>query len=186
MKNAKSMRVAGAVAALAAVGAVAASGTVATAEVARGPVDQSIEIRGNLNPRFDAPESIMFGTDLQIVNKTKPNKIGPHTFSLVEKDQLPKGKDELKRCSKLKDVCKDIAIAHELDFSTGEIGEPNVERGLTGWDALFTGAEEGDTWFTSTKDETTSRQVTAAPGKLWFLCAVHPEMQGKIQVGPAR
>ena len=181
----KTLRVAGAVAVLAAAGAVVAGGTVATADVAKG-LEGSIKMKGNNVPRFDAPETVEAGQDLQIVNKSNPQQIGPHTFSLVEKTALPRGRDELKRCGKLKGICKDIAVAHEIDFQTFEIGEPNVERGAEGWDARFTGSEEGDTWYTETKDETTSRQVTAGAGNLWFMCAVHPEMQGKVKVLPAR
>lgn len=185
MTKSRTLRVAGTVAALAAVGAVVAGGTIATADVAKGP-ESVIKIKGNGHPRFDAPEEVPFGADLQIVNKTDPDKIGPHTFSLVEKEALPKGKDELKRCEKIKDVCKDIFNAHEIVFEPFSVGEPNVENGVPGWDATFDGgSQEGDSWFTAEQDETTSRTV-ATPNTMRFLCIVHPDMQGKVKVLPIR
>lgn len=186
MQKHKTLRVAGAVAALAAAGAMVAGGTAATADVAKGP-SNSIKIKSNTKPRFDGPETILAGSELQILNKTDPQEIGPHIFSLIEKPALPKGKEELKRCAKIKGVCKDIAVAHEVNFDTFEVGQPIVERGETGWDQSFDGeTQEGDSWYTETEGEAHSRQVTAGAGNLWFLCVVHPDMQGKIKVLPAR
>jgi hypothetical protein len=186
MKNSRTIRVAGAVAALAAAGAVATAGTAATAEVAKGPPN-SIKIKGNVQPRFDAPETVIANQDLQIVNKTNPQAIGPHSFSLIEKSELPQGRDELKRCAKLRGICKHIANDHGVfppnDF---EVDEQDVENGDTGWDTRYTQSESGDSWITETKDETTSRQLTATTGNLWFICIVHPDMQEKIRVVKAR
>jgi hypothetical protein len=183
MHKSKTVRVAGVVAALAATGAMVAGGTAATADESKGPVPgNSIKIKGNNHPRFDAPETVNALQDLQVVNKTNPGVIGPHTFSLIEKDQLPRNREQFKRCAKLRGVCKDIFNAHEVDPQTFEVGERNVENGLVGWDARFTGDEPGDSWFTDEEGETTSRQVTATPGNLWFICIIHPDMQGKVKV----
>jgi hypothetical protein len=184
MKHSRRLRAAGAVAALAAAGAVATAGTVATADVAKGPeVGDSIKIKGNSKPRFVAPDVVAAGQELEIVNKSNPQAIGPHSFSLVEKEELPKGRDELRRCFKLKDVCKQIAASHGVfppnDF---EVDEPDVDNGLEGWDTRFEGSDHGDSWFTAQQDETTSRPVTAAPGNMWFMCVVHPDMRGKVEV----
>lgn len=183
---------AGVVAALAAVSAVAVGGTASASDAAgkaRIP-GNSIKIKGNGHPRFDAPETVLAGQDLQIVNKTDPNLIGPHSFSLVEKPALPNNRDEIKKCERLKLVCKDIANAHEVEFPPNgppTIGKYNVENGLEGWDATFDGGQvDGDSWFTETEDETTSRAVTAGPGNLWFMCVVHPHMQDKVKVIPVR
>ena len=181
MQKHKTLRLAGAVAALAATGALVAGGTAATADVAKGPT-AVVKMKGNVKPRFDAPETVIAGQSLQIINKTDPQEIGPHTFTLMDRQALPRGRDELKRCAKIRGVCKDVFIAHEVDPQTFEVGEPNVERGVVGWDALFDGTEEGDTWYTETQDETTSRPVTAGGGNLWFMCIVHPEMQDKVKV----
>jgi hypothetical protein len=179
MKYSRTLRVAGAVAAA---GAVAMSGTAATADVDKRLTSDSIKMKGDKQPRFDAPETVIAGADLQIVNKTNADKIGPHTFSLVEKDQLPKTVQEMKRCAKFRGVCKDIFNEHEVDPVTFDVGVPNVENGAEGWDAHFDGENGGDTWYTGEEGDTTSRQVTAESNKIFFLCIVHPEMQGKSKV----
>ena len=40
--------------------------------------------------KFFAPDTIKSGANLRVVNKTSPRVIGPHTFSLVERSELPK------------------------------------------------------------------------------------------------
>jgi hypothetical protein len=56
-----------------------------------------------------------------------------------------------------------------------------VDVAAKGWDASF--GKEGDTWYTETEGEDTARKVSAEPGsKLYYLCVVHPFMQGKINV----
>ena len=44
----------------------------------------------------------------------------------------------------------------------------------------------GDSWFTGNKPEASiTQQVTASAGTtIYFMCAVHPWMHGKITVGP--
>ena len=43
--------------------------------------------------------------------------------------------------------------------------------------------KKGDSWFTPDKGTKQSRKVSAKAGKtLYFFCAVHPFMQGKIKV----
>jgi plastocyanin len=182
MKQRRTLRVAGAVAALAAAGAVATAGTVAAADVAKG-VDATIKIKGNAHPRFVAPDTVIAGSDLGIVNRTNPQVIGPHTFSLIEKSELPRTRDEFKRCARIRGICKQIANDHGVfppaDF---EVDEPDVENGSTGWDTTYDGEDSGDSWLTENEDELAHRQVTADPGNLWFLCIVHPDMQGKVKV----
>jgi len=131
---------------------------------------------------FEGPTRVEAGADLRIVNETDPRKIGPHTFSLVEKDLRPNSEDEAKDCFKFKlEVCVDIAKAHKVDFRKETIGKPDVEVGKKGWDASF--GKKGDTWFTFEEDEETERKITAKAGsKLFYLCVIHPEMQGKLKV----
>ena len=61
--------------------------------------------------------------------------------------------------------------------------EPLVDNGDEGWDTPFADGADGDTWYSETKgekiDQTVSGEVT---GKLFFICFVHPGMQGKINV----
>jgi plastocyanin len=64
-----------------------------------------------------------------------------------------------------------------------KIHKPKVDVGKTGWDKSF--GKTGDSWFTGEKRKGTknTRKVSAAVGTtLYFMCAVHPGMQGKIKV----
>src|SRR6478672_7363110 len=45
---------------------------------------------------FQGPSKVAAGSKLAITNTTDPTKVGPHTFTLVEKSELPKTKDEIK------------------------------------------------------------------------------------------
>jgi plastocyanin len=178
------LRFGGVLAALTALAVVGVGGSASAADTAKGPsLNPQVKIKGNGNPHFVAPEVVGIGQELEIVNRTDPTVIGPHTFSLVEKEALPKTNEEIEKCSNLKLVCKDIANAHKVDPQTFAVEKPDVEKGFPGWDATFDGAQQkGDSWYTETQDETTSRQVSAGPGNLWFVCAVHPFMQGKVKV----
>ena len=186
MRYARKLRLAGALGAVIALGALTAGGTATAGAAAKGPgVTTTIKIKNSGNPRFVGPDTVPAGTSLEIENLTDPMAIGPHTFSLVTKSELPKGKDEIKKCFKVKLVCKDILEAHDFDPSTFEAGQPIVANGLEGWDAKFDGTDPGDSWFTDVEGETHSRLVSATTGtKLRFICAIHPFMQGKIEVGP--
>ena len=180
LKKHSKLRLMGAAAALAALTVVAAGGPASAG--AKGSVGPSIKIKGNNDPHFVAPDAIFAGQDLQIVNKTDLDAIGPHSFSLVTKDALPKTRKQMRRCAHFHRVCKDILIAHNVDFEAGTF-DADVENGSEGWDTPFDTVNDGDSWFTAAKDETTSRQVTAPGGtKLFFLCAIHPFMQGHIKV----
>ena len=46
--------------------------------------------------------------------------------------------------------------------------------------------KKGDSWFTGFKPHASfSQQVTATPQTIYFMCAIHPWMHGKITVLPA-
>jgi len=186
MKDSKSLRVAGAVAAFAALGSIFLGGTASAEESARGAA-ATIDIKGNNHPRFEGPETVDAGQQLEIVNNTDPDRIGPHSFSLFERSELPRGRDEMKRCGQIKGLCKRVANDHGVfppnDF---EVDNPVVDNGSAGWDTSYDRGVSGDSWLTLVEDETHSRAVTAGPGNLRYLCIVHPDMQGKIKVLPVR
>jgi hypothetical protein len=124
------------------------------------------------------------GSQLTILNDTSPRRIGPHSFSLVERNALPRGRDEIRKCRNFKLVCEDIAEAHQIQFPGPTIGDTDVDNGLDGWDLSFDGAGgHGDTWLSLAKGETEARTVTTTTDdRLFFLCLVHPDMKGKIDV----
>ena len=131
---------------------------------------------------FQGPRKVSSGSKLSVINATDPKKVGPHTFSLFEKELVPKGKEEIKDCFKFKsEVCLDVAKAHKVDFKKESVGKPDVDHGKKGWDSAF--GSKGDTWFTFEETEEVERKVSAKPGeRLFYVCVIHPDMQGKLKV----
>ena len=146
-------------------------------------IKMEVEGKGkNADLFFQGPKKVEKGTKLKVINKTLPSKVGPHTFTLIKKNRLPKGKQELKKCENLKlAVCLNGFKAHEVDPTTFEVNRPKIEVGRKGWDQSF--GKIGDSWYTETQGAHNTRKVSANDGKtLYYFCLVHPFMQGKIKV----
>ena len=110
------------------------------------------------------------GATVKLVNKAKTED--PHTISLVKKSQLPKTAKAAFNCA----ACNAFFGAHEFDEQTGNIGKPVVDVGQPGYD------QPGDSMVINPKGKI-SFNVTAKKGTtLYYLCAIHPWMQGKIKV----
>jgi hypothetical protein len=136
---------------------------------------------------FFGPSTVHEGEDLRIVNDTKPSKVGPHTFSLVTKGSLPKTAKARKSCFTPGHICLSIAKWHHFNPKTEKIGKNEVEAGAKGWSTMGSVKKEGDSWFSGEKPGgETERKVTAKAGTtLYYMCAVHPWMQGKVKVLPS-
>jgi hypothetical protein len=185
LKKATMLRLGGALAGTAALAAIAVGGGPATASTpskARATVITAEKEGKELF--FEGPKTVERGATLKIKNNTDPRKVGPHSFSLVREQDLPTSKNAIKACSKkFKGICGAIAEWHKVDLDTGEIGENPVEAGTQGWDRKGSLKRKGDSWVTEKEGQSFKRDVTAPAGKeLWFICAVHAEMQGKIEV----
>jgi hypothetical protein len=135
---------------------------------------------------FFGPGTVHEGEELRIVNDTKPSQVGPHTFSLVEKGLLPKTAKQRQSCFTPGHICLAIAEWHHFNPKTEKIGKVDVEAGPLGWSTMGSLKKEGDSWFSGEKPGgETDRKVTAKAGTtLYFMCAVHPWMQGSIKVLP--
>jgi hypothetical protein len=135
---------------------------------------------------FFGPTSIVEGEELRIVNKTNPAQVGPHTFTLVTKSSLPKTKPARKNCFTPGHICLSIAEWHEFNPKTEKIGKQLVEVGAAGWDKAGSLKSPGDSWFSGEKPGGSVEQVVSAKAgtTLYFMCAVHPWMQGSIKVEP--
>lgn len=131
---------------------------------------------------FEGAKTVTQGDTLKIVNETNPKQIGPHTFSLVTKGSLPKTADARKNCFTPKHICLSVAEWHKFNPKTEKIALDPVKAGPAGWSTMGSTSKKGDSWFTEKKGESFEQQVTAAPGTLYYLCAVHPWMQGQIKV----
>lgn len=132
---------------------------------------------------FDAPESVTQGDNLEIVNDTNPKQVGPHTFSLVTKGSQPKTGPARKNCFTPKHICLSIAKWHGFNPKTEQITVNPAKAGPEGWSTMGSNSKKGDSWFTGEKPNASIvQQVTANPGTLYFMCAIHPWMQGRINV----
>jgi hypothetical protein len=138
--------------------------------------------------KFVAPESVKVGDELEIVNETDPKKVGPHTFSMVTKGSLPKTPSARKSCFTPKHICMSIAKWHGFNPKTEKITINPAKAGPEGWSTLGSTSAKGDSWFTEKKNDSFSQLVTADPATtptIYFVCAIHPWMQGSVKVLPA-
>jgi plastocyanin len=91
----------------------------------------------------------------------------PHTVTIVRRSDLPTSADEVFNCK----VCNKALRAH---FAGGfhrkvDVGQPGVD-------------EPGDS-LVLFPDQPVTGTITADPGEhLYYLCAIHPWMQGRIVV----
>ncbi|HKZ12472.1 MAG TPA: hypothetical protein VJL81_01365 [Solirubrobacterales bacterium] len=133
---------------------------------------------------FFGPGTVHEGEELVVVNDTKPSMVGPHTFSLVTKGSLPKTAKQRKTCFTPGKIC--MGIAHWYGLKGEESPkEPLVEAGKPGWDTMGTATKKGDSYFFGKKGASIDQKVTAKAGTtLYFMCAVHPWMQGRVKVLP--
>jgi hypothetical protein len=132
--------------------------------------------------KFVAPGSVTQGDQLEIVNDTNPKQVGPHSFSLVTKGSLPKTGQARKSCFTPKHICLSIAKWHGFNPKTEKISIDPVEAGPEGWSTMGSTSKKGDSWFTEKKGDSLTQLVSSQPQTLYFMCAVHPWMQGKINV----
>jgi hypothetical protein len=184
------------VAALAAVAcaiAVAASGpALATGKSSGpGPTANTVYIEGSKTAplKFVAPESIFNGEELTIVNKTNPKQVGPHTFALIDPSLLPKTAKERKTCFP-GGACGIIAKWLGVKGPHDPVSVNPSKAGKPGWDTEGTKSKTGDAWFSGEKPGLSFTQrvnvnTSEGPVTLHFMCAIHPWMQGSIEVLPA-
>ncbi|MFL5899444.1 MAG: hypothetical protein ACJ76D_13490 [Solirubrobacterales bacterium] len=169
------------------VGGSSLAGAAETAVPGTGKTDViKIELtKGKL--KFNAPETVGYGDQLEIENETNPKQVGPHTFSLVTKGSLPKTANARKNCFTPKHICLAIAKWHGFNAKTEQLTINPAKAGPEGWSTMGNATgKKGDSWFTGEKKGgSITQQVTATPGTtLYFQCAVHPWMQGKVTVTP--
>ena len=103
--------------------------------------------------RFDGPSTVHAGDELEIVNKTKPSQVGPHTFSLVTQSSLPKTPKARQLCFTPKHICRAIASWHGVKGEGGVTKNP-AEAGPEGWSTMGTPRKKGDSWFTGNQPNT--------------------------------
>ena len=149
----------------------------ASAANSRPPAKQKLAIVGRSefkinqrafdNQRFSRSSfAIRSGGVVTLVDRAKTED--PHTISLVTRSRLPKTFD----C----EVCGEIFAAHGAGGENGGPANPVVDVGGPGYD------QPGDSTFIAPHGKV-SFEVTAPAGtNLFFVCAIHPWMQGRIKV----
>ncbi len=103
----------------------------------------------------------------------------PHSFSIVKKSQVPRTAKQVDNCFG-PGPCDEIAVAHgAVNPQTGEEQDPTTPRVNVG-KAGFN--RPGDSVLIPPNGKAKVR-VTAGRD-LYYICAIHPWMQGKIDVPP--
>lgn len=180
----------GAASGLVATVVIIAVGTAATASNA--PNSAKLFIPGKLSWKINAYQqdslrwspgtvTIRSGGTLTIINRNAHEQ-EPHTFSIVNKSQLPHTPQQLAACENGGGVCLKIALSHGVNPNagppTGPPPTPVVDVGKVGIDQPGDSDARLHPRFNSVTEK-----ITAKPGTtLYFICAVHPWMQGKLIV----
>jgi plastocyanin len=170
-------------AALAAVAAIGASALVIGPAVAAGGGggQAQLQVVGGVtlkpgksitdNQRFAQRNlRVRSGQTVRLRNRAKTED--PHTLSLVRRRDLPRTPADVFNC----EACGPFFGAHQVNEETGDVGQPLVNVGAEGFD------QPGDSIFFG-PGQTVRFDVTADEGRtLYYLCAVHAWMQGKLRV----
>jgi plastocyanin len=120
--------------------------------------------------------NIRKGGTVTIVDTSKET----HTFSLVKKSQVPTTVRKLNNCFSPKGVCGKIAVDHgAVNPQTGEEQEPTTPLVNAGKDGFN---QPGDSIIVP-GGKRVKVKVTSAQG-LYYICAIHPWMQGAINAKP--
>jgi hypothetical protein len=154
--------------------------------LAQAPRNTTIRTVGKVQLKVNRfiKDSVRFNKDSATIRSggrlTLADRSGqPHTFSLVRRSQLPQNVRQMERCFG-PGPCDEIAVDHgAVNPETGEEQEPTVplvNKGAAGFNRI------GDSVLIAPRKKVRVN-VTAARGKrLYYLCAIHPWMQGRLDV----
>jgi hypothetical protein len=171
--------------------AVGASGAAVAANTAAVPKKVTIKQKGGLEmkPNRYIKDLLRWDKDVYTVKSggtihvvTTVANEGPHTFTVVKEKDLPKTAAQMNKCK----ICNTLAQAHGADpnsnappkfqFLENGVGQATPPEVNKPGDSGVTG--EGK------RGESIDLKVSAKKGStLYFLCLIHPWMQGKVVVG---
>jgi plastocyanin len=176
-------------------GVVAAGGSAvafAAAAASKAPAHAKIVVKGgeSFKPNAYVKNTMRFVPDTITVRSGGTVTVAtttsePHTLSLVKRSDLPRSVAQVDSCemAAARSVCNALAQAHGVDPTgpppQGPPPKPLVDVGNPGFD------QPGDSTFIPPKGAggPVSFKVTAKPGTtLYYLCAIHPWMIGRISV----
>jgi hypothetical protein len=172
--------------------ALSATGVAVAAKTSAAPATTTIKVSQKLvmKPNRYIQDGLKWNKDvyhvrsggtLHIVNTVATE--GPHTFSVVKKNQLPRTAAQTFNCRICNKIAQELGAnpndpnsQPQFQYAENGVGTntpPNVDR-------------PGDTGLTGQgkRGESIDLKVTARKGTtLYFLCAIHPWMQAKVIVG---
>jgi len=114
------------------------------------------------------PGTISVASGSRVTWKNVTRTGDPHTITIVAKRDLPSGFD----CS----ACDAALRAHGVDPSTGRVAHPVVNVGAAGLD------QPGDSLVLPPHGRVSALVTAPAGTTLYFMCSIHPWMQGRIKV----
>jgi plastocyanin len=128
-----------------------------------------------------ATTTIRTGGTLTIVNQD-PSEQQPHTFSVVKRSQLPHSVKQMLACEMGTGICGQVAASHGINPNGPPTNGPPpklvVDVGQPGIDQPGDSDARLGPGFKSVTEKITAKAGTT----LYYFCAVHPWMQGKIIV----
>jgi hypothetical protein len=173
-----------AVAILAAFGVSSLASATGSGKAGKKADVRRVLIKGTHNPHFVPPATVHHGDVLKIINETNPNKIGPHTFSLVKNRLIPRTRSEERHCFDKGNICRHVAHWHGGSVKGGP-QKKVVRAGKPGWNREGDYDRRGDSFFMGSRLASFKQKVTAKAGRtLHFMCIVHPFMHDRIVVKP--
>jgi hypothetical protein len=99
---------------------------------------------------------------------------------VVRRSQLPRNARQVENCFSQNGVCSQIAVDHgAINPDTGEEQEPTtplVDKGAEGFN------QPGDSVIIPGRRKRTVRITARRGNDLYFLCALHAWMQGRLDV----
>ena len=124
------------------------------------------------NERF-TPGTVLIHSGGTLTLRSKSPE--PHTFSIFAKKDIPHTRKALDNCGGPGTICDTINTAHQVG-PDGTPAKPVVDVGTPGID------QNGDSWVLNPKS---SQKVNVSAKKgttLYFVCGIHPWMQGVLKV----
>lgn len=165
-----------------AVALTAAAVVPAVAQQGQAPNRATLQTKGGpkvkINRSFS--DTVRFGKDVTDIRSggtvvLRDRTRVEHTLSVVRRGQLPRNVRQVNACFEGQ-PCARFITAHEANPETGDVGRPLVNVGAAGFD------RPGDSVFLPPRGRV-NLDITAARGtNLWFMCIVHPWMQGRFRV----
>ncbi len=113
------------------------------------------------------------GDTIVLTDKTKQ----PHSFSVVRKGQVPRKVRQVEGC--FEGVCGQLAVAHgAINPDTGEEQDPTTPLVNVGPEGFN---QPGDSVLIPPGGKASVR--VSGRNDMFYICALHPWMQGKVDVG---